>query len=149
MVHHFGMWKGLRPGLEESMSAIRNEMDTVSGRLKELSTDHMKRTKESATTEKDEARQQASSKEADKLSEDWKRTLDRIATVQDVLKRLEERYAWTPEERAAAERYVQAKLAELTIGSPQPESKKPSEKAGAPSKTESSKKPEVQDKTKK
>jgi len=137
-VAHFGLWKGLRPGLEENLAAVRKELDVVSERVKALSKDHLHRVRDSLAAEKDEARQQAAKKNEDKLDEDWKKARASVAAIREVVQHLEAQYAWTPEERIAAERYYHRKTVELTTGTPaesgrtEREAPPKNEKGGAP-----------------
>ena len=117
-VAHFGIWKGLRPGLEEGLTSVLKELDVVSDRVKALSKDHLQRAHDSLAAEKDEAKQEAAKKVADKLDEDWKKARTSVAAIREFVQHLEARYAWTPEERTAAERYIHRKNMELSTGTP-------------------------------
>ena len=112
-VAHYGLWKGLRPGLEEGLASVHGKLNRVSANVQTFSEDHVRRSADAVAAEKDEARRAELKKASDKLDEDWRKTRIAIADMGRELNHLQQLYSWTPEERDAVLRYVMQKQIEL------------------------------------
>lgn len=112
-VAHFGLWKGLRPGLEEGLASLHARLRRVTDQARTLSENHLKRSSEALTGEKDEAARAALQKSVDKLNEDWRATRNTLTEMSRELDHLQRQYAWTPEERDAVIRMLVQKQIEL------------------------------------
>ena len=112
-VAHYGLWKGLRPGLEEGLASVHGKLNRVSANVQTFSEDHVRRSADAVAVEKDEARRAELKKASDKLDEDWRKTRIAIADMGRELNHLQQLYSWTPEERDAVLRYVMQKQIEL------------------------------------
>jgi len=112
-VAHFGLWKGLRPGLEEGLASLQSRLRRVSDQARTLSENHLKRSSDAISAEKDEAARAALQKTADKLNEDWRATRNLLTEMGRELEHLQLQYAWTPEEREAVIHLLVRKQIEL------------------------------------
>ena len=101
----FGIWKGLRPGLEQALFDIQKDLDAILTQTKILAADHLKRV--NAGTEK------GADKVADKSHEDWKHVLDAIDITRQNLRHVQRLYTFTPEEYQEVQRIVQQKIMEV------------------------------------
>jgi hypothetical protein len=96
-VAHFGLWKGLRPGLEECLSGAEGDLQRISQRVGRLAKEHVELAGDGAAEKKQE----------------WNDVQQALAQVGHFLGTVNRRYGFTPEERAAIEKYLLVKQAEL------------------------------------
>lgn len=137
-VAHFGIWKGLRPGLEEGLTTLQIRLGRISEHAKILSEDHLKRSSEAVAAEKNEETRAAMQKTIDKLSEDWRKARTNMVEMGRELDHLQRQYALTPEEQNAIIRMLLQKQVELQAlesaaqersgKPPEPKSKEPAKK---------------------
>ncbi len=121
-VAHYGVWKGLRPGLKEYLDNAEERLSDVAAAVAPLAADHLELVGEDA----------AASKKAE-----WDKVQNELHRTRRLLEAIETVYCLSPEESAAAAEVVAAKLAELSGG-------KPGAAAGAPTDAPSEKKSEEQ-----
>lgn len=105
-VAHFGVWKGLRPGLEEALVTNIRHVDAISTQLKALSADHLQRVKSEG--------EKADEKGADQQRQNWKRVLEALDDVRQNQRHVVQLYAFTPAEHDAVRRYVEQKFIEAS-----------------------------------
>ncbi len=130
-VAHYGLWQGVRPGLEEGLAALRKELTVVSDRMDGLSREHIALSGDGAKEKTNE----------------WSQIRESLAASRQLLKQLEDRYSLTPEEQSVLFRLIAQRMAELSAAA-QPEA--PS-KATSKNKDSTSSKdatPKVQDQPK-
>ncbi len=126
-VAHYGLWQGVRPGLEEGLAALRKELTVVSDRMALFSEEHVKLSGDKATTK----------------TKEWNQLRESLTASRQLLKQLEDRYSLTDEEQNILLRLAAQRMAELS--EPQPNAKARGQKAEARSQKSEvrSQKPEV------
>ena len=112
-VAHYGMWKGLRPGLEEGLARLQIGLERVMTQTRALSEDHLKQSGDAAAAEKSEETRKNLQKVADKLGEEWKKTRAILTEMDQDLDHLHRQYALTPQEQDAINRVILQKLHEV------------------------------------
>ncbi len=79
-VAHYGIWKGLRPGLHEALLKLEDEIKTVDNDIKTLAGQHVELAgDETATTAKE-----------------WKKVRTRLLDTRRFVGRIDNRYSLTP-----------------------------------------------------
>ena len=112
-VAHFGLWKGLRPGLEDGLAKANGELKRAADQMKKLSDDHLKRIAAAIASETDEARRAELQKAGDKLNEDWRKTRNSVEELSLLLDHMKRLYGFTPEEREAVAHFILQKQIDL------------------------------------
>ncbi len=102
-VAHYGLWQGVRPGLEEGLAALRKELTAVSGRMDSLSREHIA----------------LAGDDAKEKTKEWSQLHESLTASRQLLKQMEDRYSMTPEEQTMLMRMAAQRLAELSA--PQPD----------------------------
>ncbi len=97
-IAHYGVWNGLRPGLEEALAALRGELGTVSDRIKVLSAEHVKLAGDKSTT----------------TAKDWDEIRASLSSSRDLARKLEQHYALTADEQNAIRRMLTQKMVEFS-----------------------------------
>lgn len=130
-VAHFGIWKGLKPGFEQAMNIVREDVEAVSNQTKQLASDHMQRLAD------DE-------KLADQARQEWDKLREMVDVIRNNLKQIESRYALTPDEYEAVRRYVEQKIIEASREGRAPDDPQAAEQSAGPneSKSKSTKTPD-------
>lgn len=100
-VARFGLWKVMRPGLEEGLASLQKRMELVTEQVKTLSEDHLKRSTEALEAEKDDAGKAALQKIVDQNTADWRKTRNLMSEINLELDHLDRLYSLTPQERDA------------------------------------------------
>ena len=103
-VAHYGLWQGVRPGLEEGLTALKKELVTVSDRVDVLSKEHIALAGDNAKEK----------------TKEWSQIRESLAASRQLLKQLDDRYSLSPEEQMVLMRMAAQRLAELSA--PQPKS---------------------------
>lgn len=99
VVAHYGIWQGLRPGLHEELSVVRDRLEKLSQRTAALAADQKQR----APATKD--------KKADaELARQWNGLQADLSILANHVDKLDERYRLSPGESAAIEKMVIEKL---------------------------------------
>jgi proteasome lid subunit RPN8/RPN11 len=101
-VAHYGIWKGLRPGLKENLDVVGAELKAVSTAMAALADEHVKLVGDDAATTRDE----------------WNGIRSQLHRTQRLLDLIEEAYCLDADESAAVARIVAEKIAELGGGAP-------------------------------
>jgi proteasome lid subunit RPN8/RPN11 len=114
-VAHYGLWQGLRPGLEEGLAALRKELTVVSDRMDALSREHIR----------------LSGDNAKEKTKEWNQLRESLTASRQLLKQLEDRYSLSPEEQAVLSKIVAQRMAELSASQPEPPAKKTSKDRNA------------------
>ena len=96
-VAHYGIWKGLRPGLREALDAAGSNLEMISAAVSLLAKEHVELAGEAAAEKRGE----------------WDQVRDALRRQRLFLAQVNDRYSLTPEESAAVERLIVAKEAEL------------------------------------
>ena len=124
-VAHYGLWKGLRPGLRENLDEVDEHLEKISQVVVGLSKEHVDLAGEDASEKKDQ----------------WKQTLDALRQVRLFLRQVNAKYSLTPEESAVIERLILAKEAELMGVREKAAAKGDAAKAGGAAKADTKAKP--------
>ena len=114
-VAHYGIWKGLRPGLVEHLLVVERELKEVSDATEKLLTRRDAPVEPDGDPKKREA----------ELKAETNRLLKRLATTRLVLGQIREVYGLTPEEAMVVSRIIAIKTAELEAMKAKEEPKKP------------------------
>jgi hypothetical protein len=96
-VAHYGLWKGLRPGLGEHLDAAVSGLDKVSAAVGTLAKEHVELAGEEGAEKKAQ----------------WNEVREALRQTGDFLVQVRERYALSPEEARAVAQILAAKQAEL------------------------------------
>lgn len=105
-VAHFGVWKGLRPGLEEALFGNFKDLERIAAQLNAISADHLRRAKG--------AGEKSDEKAFDQARQDWKKVLESFDDVRRNQKHVIDLYAMSAEEHDAVRRYVEQKFIEIS-----------------------------------
>jgi len=106
-VAHLGIWGIVRPGLEEQLTAVENNLGVVESQLSALAKDHLDRVTKSGGDKDDE-------KTTDRTRQDWKKAIESTDYVRQQVRHVEKLYSMSPEERAAIRQFVDQKFLELS-----------------------------------
>jgi hypothetical protein len=101
-VAHYGLWQGVRPGLEEGLITLRKELAAVSDRVEALSKEHIALAGDNAKEK----------------SKEWSQIRESLAASRQLLKQLDDRYSLSPEEQMVLMRMAAERLAELSVPPP-------------------------------
>lgn len=101
-VAHYGLWQGVRPGLEEGLVALRKELTVVSDRMDKLSREHIA----------------LAGDDAKEKSKEWSQLHESLTASRQLLRQMEDRYSMTPEEQNVLMRMAAQRLAELSTSQP-------------------------------
>ncbi len=96
-VAHYGIWKGLRPGLGEYLDAAAANLDKISAATQSLAKEHVQLAGEEGAEKK---------AQWDEIRDDLRKTSEHLVQVR-------ERYALSPDESRAVAQVIAAKQAEL------------------------------------
>lgn len=96
-VVHYGVWKGLRPGLGEALTAVNDELTKTAERLAPLSKNHIS----------------LAGEDADATRKEWQQVHRSIEAARQALEHVKATYSLTPEEAAAVNAVIAAKIAEM------------------------------------
>jgi proteasome lid subunit RPN8/RPN11 len=96
-VAHYGLWKGLRPGLREFLSAVDARMQDLSRDVELLSKEHIQLAGDAAQEKK----------------EQWRQVRGALGQLRQALREISTLYALSPEENAAVQKLFIEKEAEL------------------------------------
>lgn len=102
---HFGIWKGLRPELEDALGAVDSELGTVGKAVEQLSAQHI----------------QLAGDEGNKTRDDWNKTRRKLHDSRLILSRIAQTYGLSPEGRQTLAAIVTARLADIGRGRAPPE----------------------------
>ncbi len=96
-VAHYGLWKGLRPGLNAELGKSEADLSSVTRQLDALASEHVK----------------AVGKDAKKTKQAWSEVRTQLDATRRQLRQVETLYGLTAEEEVEVRRMVARKLAEL------------------------------------
>jgi proteasome lid subunit RPN8/RPN11 len=123
-VAHYGLWKGIRPGLRQNLEEVSARLQSAAASMKTLAADAEK----------------ATGDEADKKRVQWKETQEKVQSARMLADLIADKYSLTPEEENILAKMVADKLVELEAGkSPAPAKAEPGKNAEPSKKEEKSK----------
>jgi len=123
-VAHYGVWKGLRPGLGENLDQVNENLAKIETVLGTLSTQHV----------------ELAGDDSDETKAAWSEVAKGLRSTRDFLGKIKGRYSLTSGEAAVVARIIADKMAELqgekptedAAGEPSGKSGKPDAESGAP-----------------